>query len=83
MRLPVDSETYYVDAETGDPLGSVKTLALRTFKRPEGKSKFRADSVPVGRKTGEMRMTEIVNRIERLPLTPENRARLTADWVKR
>ena len=30
-----------------------------------------------------MRMTEIVNRIERLPLTPENRARLTADWVKR
>jgi hypothetical protein len=83
MRLPVDSETYYVDAETGDPLGSVKTLALRTFKRPDGQSKFRADSVPVGPKTGEMRMTEVVNRIERLPLTPENRARLTADWVER
>ena len=30
-----------------------------------------------------MRMTEVVNRIERLPLTPENRARLTADWVER
>jgi hypothetical protein len=83
MRLPVDSETYYVDAETGDPLGSVKTLALRTFKRPDSRSKFRADRMPVGPKTGEMRMTEIVNRIERLPLTPENRARLTADWVKR
>ena len=30
-----------------------------------------------------MRMTEVVNRIERLPLTPANLARLTAPWAER
>ena len=36
-----------------------------------------------GHKTGEMRITETVNRIERLPLTPDNLARLTAPWADR
>jgi hypothetical protein len=83
-RPPVDTETYYVDAETGDPLGSVKTLAIREHPRPPaGKSTFRPEDIRPGRKIGEMRMTEVVNRIERLPLTAENRARLTAPWVER
>jgi hypothetical protein len=76
-RPPIDTETYYLDAETGDPLGSVKTLALREHTLgPDGEPK-------AGPKNGEMRITEVVNRIERLPLTPENRARLTAPWVER
>jgi hypothetical protein len=83
MRLPVDTETYYLDAKTGDPLGSVKTLALREHKRPSGKAEFRPEDMRVGPKIGEIRMTEVVNRIERLPLTPENRARLTAPWAER
>ena len=81
MRIPVDSETYYVDAETGDPLGSVKTLAIRENKRPEGDERFSPESLTPGRKFGEMRMTDVVNRLERLPLTAENRAHLTASWV--
>ena len=30
-----------------------------------------------------MRITEVVNRIERLPLTPDNLARLSAPWAER
>jgi hypothetical protein len=81
MRPPVDSETYYVDAETGDPLGSVKTLAIRHHPRPSAREPERIP--PPGRKIGEMRITEVVNRIERLPLTAENRARLSAPWAER
>jgi len=80
MRPPVDSETYYVDAEMGDPLGSVKTLAIREHPRPSARE---PELIPPGRKIGEMRITEVVNRIERLPLTAENRALLTAPWAQR
>jgi hypothetical protein len=77
LPLPFETETYYLDAETGDPLGSVKTLALREHT-------IGADGEPkTGPKNGEMRVTETVNRIERLPLTAANRARLTAPWADR
>ena len=51
------------------------------FDPPEGDERFSPESLTPGRKIGEMRMTEVVNRIERLPLTAENRAHLTASWV--
>lgn len=83
-RPPVDSETYYVDAETGDPLGSVSTMALHDPEfGPDGTPLLGPGGKPLGRKNGEMRMTEVVNRLERLPLTPDNLARLTAPWAQR
>src|SRR3954469_4898552 len=81
--IAFDSETYYIDAKTGDPLGSIQSLALRELKRgPDGKPAVGPDGKPIfGAKIGEQRATEVVNRLERLPLTPENLARLSAPWA--
>lgn len=76
-KPPVDSVTYYLDAESGDPLGSVSTISLHEPELVPG------GTLTAGPKSGEMRMTEVVNRIERLPLTPANLARLTAPWAER
>jgi hypothetical protein len=76
MRPPASTETYYIDAETGDPLGSTQTLALYEPKiGPDHKP------VPSTVRSGEMRITEIVERLERLALTPGNLAKLTAPWA--
>lgn len=75
-RPPATTETYYLDAETGDPLGSTRTMALYEPKLgPDHKV------VPSNVQTGEMRVTEVVDRLERLPLTPGNLAKLTAPWA--
>jgi hypothetical protein len=63
-------ETYYLDPESGMPLGSVTTFPLYDPERPE-------------RRTGEARFTQILRKFERLPATPENLARLTAPWADR
>jgi hypothetical protein len=60
-------ETYYVDPESGTPMGFVVTFPM---ERPGGR-------------VTEARYTEVLRRLERLPATPENLARLTAPWVKR
>jgi hypothetical protein len=75
---PGNSETYYLDPETGDPLGSIRTYALY-------KAELGPDDKPVVTKTkaGEARYTEVVNRLEHLPLTPANLAQLTAPWATR
>jgi hypothetical protein len=76
-RPPATTETYYIDAETGDPLGSTHTLALY---EPE----LGPDRKPIPsteHQSGEMRVTEVVERLERLPLTPGNLAKLTAPWA--
>jgi hypothetical protein len=76
-RPPSTTETYYVDAETGDPLGSSRVMALYEPKiGPDGKP------IPsTEHQNGEMRVTEVVERLERLPLSPGNRAKLTAPWA--
>jgi hypothetical protein len=74
---PGNSETYYLDPESGDPLGSIRSYAVYD-------TRIGPDHKPVpglGPKMGEARFTEIVNRLEHLPLTPENLARLTAPWA--
>ena len=72
-RPPATTETYYLDAETGDPLGSARTMALYEPKlTPEHKV------VPSNVQSGEMRITEVVERLERLSLTP---GKLTAPWA--
>src|SRR5262249_37043946 len=60
LRPPATKETYYLDAETGDPLGSTRTIGVGP---------------------GAFRTTEVVERLERLPLTPANLAKLTAPWA--
>jgi hypothetical protein len=65
--MPGVGETYYLDPDSGLPLGSVRTLPMRD---PD-----------TGRPTAEARFTEILRRMERLPATPENLARLTAPWA--
>src|SRR3954452_2904826 len=84
LSIPVDTETYYVDAETGDPLGSTSTHSVREPKLGrDGKPDLGPDGRPVAEVTsGEMRTTMVVNRLERLPLTRENLARLTAPWAE-
>jgi hypothetical protein len=62
-------ETYYLDPDDGTPMGFEARFPLYDPRDPS-------------RVTGEQRITEIVRRIERLPATPENLARLTAPWVK-
>jgi hypothetical protein len=75
MRPPAEAETYYLDAETGDPLGSIRTMALYDFRIGRDRKPVQTD-----KKIGEMRTTEVVDRLERLPLTPANLAKLTAPW---
>jgi hypothetical protein len=77
LRPPATKETYYLEAKTGDPLGSIRTMALYDFT-------VGRDHKPVQTnvKTGDIRTTEVVERLERLPLTPANLAKLTAPWAK-
>jgi hypothetical protein len=75
---PGNSETYYLDPQTGDPLGSIRTYAIY-------KTKIGPDHKPtagLGPKAGEARYTEVVNRLEHLPLTPANLAELSAPWAR-
>jgi hypothetical protein len=76
---PGNTETYYLDPQTGDPLGSIRTYAIY-------ETKIGPDHKPVqapGPQVGEARYTEVVHRLEHLPLTPENLAKLTAPWATR
>jgi hypothetical protein len=76
MRPPATTETYYIDAETGDPLGSTQTMAIYGTKLGPDHKPVLSDV-----QTGEMRTTEVVERLDRLPLTPANQAKLTAPWA--
>jgi hypothetical protein len=60
-------ETFYLEPETGMPMGSVTTLP---FYDPER-----------GVRVGEVRATEVLRKFERLPATPENLAPLVAPWA--
>jgi hypothetical protein len=69
-------ETFYLDRESALPLGSVMTPSTYRVKIDPKTRK------PVaGEKTGEMRITETVDRFERLPATPENLALLDAPAI--
>jgi hypothetical protein len=69
-------ETYYLDRETALPLGSVTTPSVYGVKvDPTTRQPVRGD------KQGEMRVTETVDRFERLPATPENLALLDAPAI--
>jgi hypothetical protein len=69
-------ETYYVDRETALPLGSVMTPSTYEVKVDPKTRK------PVaGKRTGELRITETVDRFERLPATAENLKLLDAPAI--
>jgi hypothetical protein len=70
-------ETYYVDRETALPLGSVVISPLYEDEvDPKTRKPVRGD-----RKDGELRVTETVDRIERLPATAENLKLLDAPEI--
>ncbi|WP_028063472.1 hypothetical protein [Solirubrobacter soli] len=69
-------ETFYLDRETALPLGSVTTPSTYRVKIDPKTRK------PVaGEKTGELRITETVDRFERLPATPANLRLLDAPAI--
>jgi hypothetical protein len=69
-------ETFYVDRETALPLGSVTTPSVYGVKLdPKTRKPVR------GEKNGEMRITEIVDRFERLPATAANLELLDAPAI--
>jgi hypothetical protein len=63
-------ETYFIDPETALPMGYRAAYPWYDRDHP-------------GRLIGHERVTLVVRRIERLPATPDNLARLTAQWVQR
>lgn len=63
---------YFLDAETGEPLGSRQRLAL--YKAEIGRDR----RPTAGKPMGHMEITETVEALQQLPPTPENLAKLTA-----
>jgi hypothetical protein len=63
---PGRRETFYVDPRHGTPRGLVTVLPVREPGNP----------------TGEVRFTDVLRRIERLPPTRENLAQLSAPWAE-
>lgn len=63
-------EEYFLDAETGAPLGSVMTRRLYKPQLVDGKLIRR------GTLDGTLRSTQVIDRIERLPATPANLAKV-------
>jgi hypothetical protein len=64
-------QEFFVDAETGMPLGSVDTTPTYAVKiGPDHKP------VPGGPRTGTLRLTQVVELIERLPATAANLAKV-------
>jgi hypothetical protein len=67
-------QTYYLDPESGMPLGSVLVFPMYDAVVRNGR-------LARGAPLGEGRITQVLRRFERLPATPENLARLTAPWA--
>lgn len=63
-------EEYFLDAETGAPLGSVMTHRLYKPQLVDGKLIRR------GKLDGTLRSTQVIDRLERLPATPANLAKV-------
>lgn len=72
-------ETFYLDAESGLPLGSVTVFRFRGVSHVDPRT-GRLRATPESN-VEEHRFTEIVDRYERLPPTPENLARLDAPAI--
>jgi hypothetical protein len=72
VRGPASTDRieYYVDAETGEPLGSVRVAAIYAPKLTKG------GGLTEGRLEGRIRTTETVETLERLPVDAESLARL-------
>ena len=76
-------EEYYLDAASGAPLGMVSEMTMyrparivngRPVKRGE---RFPASALSQGPKVGTMRFTTVVERIEHLPATAANLAKVS------
>jgi hypothetical protein len=72
-------ETFYLDPASGLPLGSVSVLS--TWRSGKVNPRTRRLIPPTGPPDAEHRFTEIVDRYERLPATPENLAKLDAPAI--
>lgn len=71
---PAQREEYFLDAATGTPLGWVAEMAI--YSLPKDGAVPTHDGKIHGRRLGLMRSTVVVERIERLPATQANLAKV-------